>query len=138
MNIGQWQNGGFHTVWGIYDKDSYDEYDRVADLGGYTSESEYLDAYDAVELDLWAPDGTPEGWVEVRYDKVSGAKGWVEVREGRFVPMSTDLGVLRAVCENDGVDYGLALSRNEYAHHVYIEKFIWNEDEQVLVVWMGS
>ena len=155
MNIGEWHsNPNFKMVWSINNRASYDAYDELADsickaaiakgLSDLTDADEQLlrDGYDLIELDFTAPEGTPDGVHRVREKYVHGPKQpvvhGVEVRDGRFVIEPTEDAVLRLVCAEYEVTADSVRSGEEGIDHVYIERFFWNAEENLLEVSIGS
>ena len=136
MTQGDWRDAGFTMVWSITDRESY----RVFDEGSHPDRESFCAAFDAVELDLSAPEGVEDGTYRVYHEGYSG-RGWcygVVIKDGHFVPEPTERVVLCAVANSYGVDPVRVREGKSGLDHRYIEKFRWDAERDALEVVTGS
>ena len=136
MNIGEWGSGDRKMVWTIYAPGWEKAYHDA--LPADATDEEDMREFNKVELDLTAPEGTPDGTLTVVHASGKGVAEGVEVKDGQFVPDPTSAAAYAAVCRSYGVDEAKIASDEIVIDHVFIERWEWNEDEQVLVLVTGS
>ena len=140
MTVGEWDSKNYKMQWSIYDRESYNAFDDKP----YTTKEQWKTSYDAIVLDLRAPDGTPDGIHKVRH-----RSGWQDmpqegvsvgalVKNGLFLPDPTQATVFEAVCKSYNVPDTSIRARLDVIDHVYIEKFKWDPEWGGLEVTTGS
>lgn len=136
MTQGEWKAAGFAMVWSITDRESC----RVFDECFYPNHESFCEAFDAVELDLSAPDGLEDGTYRV-YHKGRSGRGWgkrVVVSDGHFDPVPTERAVLNAVAASYGLDPVNVLEGKAGLDYRYIESLRWDAECGALDVVTGS
>ena len=136
MTQGDWREAGFAMVWAITDRASY----RAFDDREYPDDDSFNKAFDAVKLNLAAPAGLADGEYRV-YHKSYNGKGWgsgVTVKDGHFIPVPTENGVLCAVAQSYYVDPDEVREGKAGLDHRFIEGFRWDAESDCLEVVTGS
>ena len=138
--VKEWKHAkGLVMGWCIRDDADCDD---VKFLDQFETDEEYHKAIGNIRLDYTAPEGTPDGVHRVRH--TSWGKGsnegygeGVVVKDGKFEPISTEEAVLTAVALSFYAD-PMEVRIGDELNHVFIEGFSWNEELQLLDVFMGS
>ena len=146
MTIGEWQDKGFIMMWSIFNRQSEEEYEEwragnenriKADPESFTHEEQT--AYMAIELDLRAPEGCPDGMFPILHNGIiEGRSAGVLVRNGQFVPDNIAQAAAEAVCASFNTTKNEVITGRKALNHVFIEGFTWIPSLGVLEVHTGS
>lgn len=146
MTIGEWREKGFIMVWSIWNRDSEEEYFTWADSSGSRFRTDPESAmkedhtrYRAIELDLRAPEGCPDGIFPILHNGTTeGRSGGVIVRDGQFIPDNIAQAAAEAVCASYGTTKDEVITGRRAINHVFIEGFTWIPALGALEVHTGS
>ena len=140
MKIQKWNNQNLRLIWGIFDEDSYQEYeawreenrDSINDPDG-NGEEEYLH-HQQVQLDMSAPQGCPDGTFPILHrDLAEGRSEGVIVLDGQFIPENIRRTVAEAICNS----HGETMDEQSANGRIFIEKFLWHQDHGIIEVQTG-